>query len=164
LPGQPGYDAIEYDHDAMSRISHAALQNGDSVRLVYDLAGRATERQYRASGLTLADPATDIDSFTYDNNSRLTSATKGRYGVQVSFGYDDAGRLANESMTILGQTYSVGRAYDSANRVQSLTYPDGSVVASQFDARSLVSTLSRNSSQLVSFNVSVRRTASCMPW
>ena len=64
----------------------------------------------------------------------MASAESGRYNNTVALGYDAAGRLTSESLTVtFGQTttYTVQSAYDAANRRTGITYPDGSLVARQ---------------------------------
>ena len=81
------------------------------------------------------------DSFTYDAASRMLTGVKGEYSNTVAFTYDAGGRKATEALTIAGQTYSVGVAYDTAGRDQTLTYPDGTTVGRTYDSRSLLSTI-----------------------
>ena len=59
----------------------------------------------------------------------------------MALAYDAGGRKATESLTIAGQTYTTGTAYDTAGRVSQLTYPDGAVVARTYDSRNLLSTI-----------------------
>ena len=84
---------------------------------------------------------TNTDSFTYDAASRMLTGVKGEYSNTVAFTYDVGGRKATEALTIAGQTYSVGTAYDTAGREQTLTYPDGTTVGRTYDSRNLLSTI-----------------------
>ena len=70
--------------------------------------------------------------------SRMLTGVKGLYSNTVGMTYDTGGRKATESLTIAGQTYTTGTAYDTAGRVSQLTYPDGSVVARTYDSRNLL--------------------------
>ena len=80
--------------------------------------------------------------------SRMLTGVKGAYANTVAMAYDTGGRKATESLTIAGQTYTTGTAYDTAGRVSQLTYPDGSVVARTYDSRNLLSTIALGGSNI----------------
>ena len=63
------------------------------------------------------------------------TAIKGRYNNTVTFAHDEAGRLASESLTIDGNTYTVTHSFDQAGRQAGTTYPDGSIVSRTFTSR-----------------------------
>ena len=84
------------------------------MTLVYDLAGRTEDREYRDFGVALTSPATDTDDMSYDADSKLIAGTKGRYANTIAFTYDDAGATATESMTLGGQTYTLTLGRDRA--------------------------------------------------
>ena len=46
----------------------------------------------------------------------MLTGVKGEYANTVALTYDAGGRKATEALTIAGQTYSVGTAYDAAGR------------------------------------------------
>ena len=78
----------------------------------------------------------------------MLTGVKGLYANTVAMAYDTGGRKATESLTIAGQTYTTGTAYDTAGRVSQLTYPDGSVVARTYDSRNLLSTIALDGSNI----------------
>ena len=80
----------------------------------------------------------DQDDFTFDPAGRILTATKGRYANSIAYGYDRGGRIASESLTTDGQTYTIGRGYDDAGNLDELVYPDGTVVDRPHDARGLL--------------------------
>ena len=149
-----GFTTVAYD--AASRAVLKTDQLGETIALVYDLAGRMLNRQYRSlanspvgwtpSSVPASEvqpgPLTDQDTFTYDNSNRILTATKGRYSNTVAFTYEN-GRKLTESLTIFGQTYTVGSSYDAAGREDALTYPDGTVVTRTHTARGQLATISR---------------------
>ena len=55
--------------------------------------------------------------------------------------YDTLGRKNQETLTIAGQSYQMSINYDPANRVQNVTYPDGTFVNHQYNSRNLLATL-----------------------
>ncbi len=73
--------------------------------------------------------------------SCLLTGVKGEYANTVAMTYDAGGRKATEALTIAGQTYSVGTAYDTAGRESQLTQPDGTLVGRAYDSRNLLSTI-----------------------
>ncbi len=166
-----GFTTVAYD--AASRAVLKADQLGETIALVYDLAGRMLNREYRSLanspvGWTPSSvpavgpggggqpntlqpgPLTDQDTFTYDNSNRMLTATKGRYSNTVTKGrYSNtvtftyaSGRKTNESLTIFGQTYTVGSSYDAAGRENSLLYPDGTQVARTHTSRGQLASVS----------------------
>ena len=74
-------------------------------------------------------------------SSGLLIGVKCEYANTVALTYDAGGRKATEALTIAGQTYSVGTAYDAAGRVSQLTQPDGTLVGRAYDSRNLLSTI-----------------------
>ncbi len=92
------------------------------------------------------------------------SAGRRENNSPVAFGYDTAGRLISESLTVtLGQTttYTVQSQYDAANRRTGITYPDGSVVARQYTARDQLAQIDYNSAMVATFayDAASRRTS-----
>jgi RHS repeat-associated protein len=115
-----------YAHDAAQRVIARTDQRGDETRYLHDRAGRMLARSY-PDGLD--------DTFTYDSASRMLSATSSRYVNTVARAYDPAGRLVLSTLTVGGQSYPVGYAYDAANRQTSVVYPNGAAVSRTFTAR-----------------------------
>ena len=78
-----------------------------------DLAGRLTQRDYRTAANSPSGAIADSDVFTHNASGQTLTATSGRYNNVVAMTYDDAGRQRDESLTISGQTYTVGSQYDT---------------------------------------------------
>ncbi|MDX2050788.1 MAG: RHS repeat-associated core domain-containing protein [Polyangiaceae bacterium] len=97
----------------------------------FDAANRLVGRTY-PDGLN--------DTLTYDADSRLTNATSGRYGTSVTRSYDAGDRIVSEVQRVDNVNYTVGYAYDAANRKTSITYPDGSVSARTYTDRNQLKT------------------------
>ncbi len=149
--GDADYDLKQFTYDLAGRVDVATDQKGNNVTHLYDLASRLLQRDYRLFNQTAIS---DSDVFSYGDAGRMASAESGRYNNTVAFGYDAAGRLTSESLTVtFGQTttYTVQSAYDAANRRTGITYPDGSVVARQYTARDQVAQIDYNSSMVASF-------------
>ena len=156
-PGDANCGFTTTAYDAAGRAVLKQDQLGETIALVYDMAGRMLTREYRSlanspvgwtpSSVVPSEvqpgPITDQDTFTYDNAGRMLTAIKGRYSNTVAFAYSN-GRKTNESLTIFGQTYTVGSSYDAAGRESSLTYPDGTVVTRTHTAKGQLATISRD--------------------
>ncbi len=140
-PGQPNYGIEATAYDAAGRPQRKTNQLGDTITSVYDPAGRMLSREYRTLANSPSGATASVDTFTYDAANRVLTGVKGLYANTVALAYDTGGRKATESLTIAGQTYTTGTAYDTAGRVSQLTYPDGSVVARTYDSRNLLSTI-----------------------
>jgi RHS repeat-associated protein len=92
----------------------------------YDALNRVTSIDY---------PATDEDiTYTYDTTptcgagaGRLCQVTD-QSGI-TKYTYDAHGNLTTQTHTELGITYTTSYAYDTANRLISITYPDGRQVS-----------------------------------
>lgn len=137
----------------MGRAVLKTDQKGDTIALVYDMAGRMLTREYRTlANSTVATPnigvgpfvsgnIADQDTFTYDAAGRMLTAVKGRYSNTVAFTYEN-GRKVTEALTIVGQTYTVTSGYDAAGRESSLLYPDGSTVTRTHTARGHLASVS----------------------
>ncbi|MBX2850369.1 MAG: hypothetical protein KTR15_01335, partial [Phycisphaeraceae bacterium] len=141
--GDSDYDRAEMAYDAMRRPLLKTDQQGDTCVYTYDLASRLLTREYRLAAnstpLTNGLPTgtiADTDTFTYDDASRPLTAIKGRYSNTVTFAYDDIGRPTSEALTTNGVTYTTGYTnYDDDSRLTTLTYPDGSTVATTYTDR-----------------------------
>ncbi len=140
-PGQANYGIETTAYDPAGRPQRKTNQLGDTITSVYDLAGRLTKKEYRTLANSPAGTIASQDTFTFDAASRMLTGVRGLYSNTVALAYDAGGRKATEALTIAGQTYTTGTAYDTAGRVSQLTYPDGSVVARTYDSRNLLSTI-----------------------
>ena len=65
----------------------------------------------------------DSEMFTYNDSHRML-AVSGRYSNTVTYTYDTAECKSPEGLTISGQTNMARTAYDAAEQVSAVTYPD----------------------------------------
>ena len=149
--GQTGYGIVELAYDAAGRLLRRTDQLGETITHVYDLAGRRTTREYRTAANSPSGTIADQDDFTFDEAGRVLTAMKGRYTNTVTYAYDDGGRIASESLTVSGQTYTIGRGYDDAGNLDQLTYPDGTVVDRPHTARGNLERVDYGGSLVTSF-------------
>jgi RHS repeat-associated protein len=140
-PGGANYGIETTAYDEAGRKLRTTNQLGDTITHVYDMGSRLLKKEYRTMANSPSGTIASQDTFTYDAGSRMLTGVKGLYSNTVAMAYDAGGRKSSESLTIAGQTYTVGTTYDTAGRVSQLTYPDGSVVARTYDSRNLLSTI-----------------------
>ncbi|WP_430453465.1 RHS repeat-associated core domain-containing protein [Rhodopirellula europaea] len=134
-PGDLGYGITTTEHDDLDRVTRTTDQLGDTVSMTYDVAGRLLKRDYRTRANSPSGTIADSDTFTFDDASRMLTATSGRYGNTVTYVYDITGRKLNETLAIGGQSYTTDTQYDAAGRVKKLIYPDASEVSRTYTAR-----------------------------
>ena len=125
--GQTGYGIVTFVYDNAGRVLRKQDQLGDTTTYNYDLVGRMTKRDYRTAANSPSGTIADSDTFTFDRAGRMLTAVNGRYTNTVGYTFDPIGRKASESLTISGQTYTVGIAYNNRNELIKYTYPDGSI-------------------------------------
>ncbi|HMO94450.1 MAG TPA: hypothetical protein PKD64_19885, partial [Pirellulaceae bacterium] len=123
-PGDATYGIIEFAYDPAGRLQLRTDQNGDTQTPVYDMASRLLQRDYRTKANSPSGTIADSDVMTYDAASRLLTGRSGRYDNIIGRAYDNAGRLATESLTIGGRTYNVSHEYDTRSMRKKTTYPN----------------------------------------
>jgi len=140
-PGDQNYGITKTEYDSLNRVLRTTDQLGDTIKHVYDAAGRLLAKDYRTLANSPSGTIADSDTFTFDATGRLLTAVSDRYTNTVTLNYDAAGRKSTESLTISGQTYTSTTVYDAAGRVAKLTYPDASEVTRTHTARGQLATL-----------------------
>jgi RHS repeat-associated protein len=136
-------DKQTFTYDAARNLASKTLQNGNVISYSYEAAGRLTKRTY---------PDAKNDTFTYDLASRIKTATSARYGSDVTWTYDSAGRPTKESLTFQSKSYDVSSIYDADGNVTKLKYPDGTEVNRTFTAREQLATLSLGTQAIASYS------------
>ena len=102
-------DYEQLGYDANSNVTSRRLRDGNSIGFTFDNLNRVTLKDL---------PGTEPDvSYAYDNLGRLTSASQ--TGNALSFTYDALSRKLTEA----GPQGSATSAYDLAGRRTQLTYP-----------------------------------------
>jgi RHS repeat-associated protein len=129
----------EYRYDKNGNLTFQKDAKGQIIMFSYnnDPLNRIMVKDYRVTeGDPVTQPTYETDVvYTYDTGTngkgRLRSVTD-RSGSKT-YTYDQRGRATQTVTTIDSTQYTVSNAYDSADRVTSITYPNGSVVAYGYD-------------------------------
>jgi RHS repeat-associated protein len=137
----PGSDKRTYAYDGARRLVRRTEQTGAVTGYAYDAANRLRTRSY-PDGLD--------DTFTYDQASRLLSATSERFGTVVTRTYDAGSRVTAETQAVGGIPYTVGYGYDADNLVTRITYPDGKQVLRTYTPRHQLASVSYDGASIAS--------------
>jgi len=111
-----------YAYDAGDRLIRVVDSNNRTLGFAYNSGGKRTQMK-SSDGL--------IVNYAYDENGRLWQLTDGAGHTNVTYGYDDLGRLARKN---LGNGMATTFEYDAVGQITRLVNnaPDGAVL-SQFD-------------------------------
>lgn len=126
----------EYTYDKKGNIIIRKLPDGTSIQYSYDTLNRLVNR-------TLPDGA--VYQYTYDAKSRLKTATNA--SGTVSLEYDALNRIVSENYN----SRLVEYIYDVAGRTQSTVYPDGTIVAKDYDTRNRLINIRKNGNVVASY-------------
>jgi len=126
----PDMGAWTYTYDALGNLKTQTDARSCTTTLEYDSLNRVTDKTYGGTGC----PTTTAVAYTYDAG---TYGLGQRTGMTDDSGstiwvYDVRGRLITETKTISGTPYTTGWAYNSADLVTAITYPDNEVVQNTY--------------------------------
>jgi RHS repeat-associated protein len=121
----------EYQYDLNGNLKYQKDAKLQEVYFQYDELNRLRQKDY---GIQKALGSGDI-VYTYDEGSssinpvgRLTTLTDNYSGIIDTYAYDPMGQIKETGKTINSQTYTTRTGYDPLGRVETITYPDNSVV------------------------------------
>ena len=126
--------AVEtYSYDAVGNLTGKTDRKNQSITYTYDQLNRLTQKTY---------PDNSTVNYTYDNDSRLTQVTDptGTY----SFTFDNMGRLAGTTASysfLTSRTFTTSYAYDAASNRVGFTDPEGGSTAYAYDTLNRLQTL-----------------------
>jgi len=124
----PDRGTINSTHDAAGNVKTATDARGIIVAYAYDALNRPINVDYPGT-------AEDV-GYTYDscpNGIGRVCATQDAAG-STAFVYDAFGNVTEMHRTEAGVVYTTRYTYDTANRITSMTYPDGRTVSYPRDA------------------------------
>lgn len=138
------YWAYEYDPNGNLK----AQTDAKSQRIVLSYYNLAIGRDDPLNRIMRKEyPNGSYVAYTYDQGApagnpkgRLTSVADASGTVQ--YFYDERGRTKKTIKTVDGQPYAVDTAYDSLDRIVSITYPDQEIVYNTYDAAGNLSGIS----------------------
>src|ERR1700722_5801774 len=126
----PNAGTFHYAYDNEGHLKTLTDPNGHAIKYAYDHVGDLISRTY-ADGTK----ATAMYGGPASGNAvgRLMAVIDA--AGTLSINYDTRGRVIQRNRNVLanGKMYTVRYAYDSADRVTSMTYPDGVVVKYGYD-------------------------------
>ena len=139
----PNHATTTYDYDDLGNQLKEISPDRGTILYTYDEAGNVKTKtdarnitatySYDALGrLTTLDlPGTEEDvSFSYDGCpqgiGRLCQITD--QSGTTNYIYDSFGNIKQQTKTELGHSYTTQYTYDAADRITTITYPDGRVV------------------------------------
>ena len=103
-----------------SRVAYSYTDNGKKTRTTW---ARGVWKQHvynvrnLVSGTTYSGTATPSVAYTYADSGKTASATLSD-GTSYAYGYDDRLLNTNESITVVGEAFSVNRTFDGFRRAQ----------------------------------------------
>src|SRR5712692_4730543 len=121
----PDRGTLNYTYDDAGNIKTFTDARGITASYTYDALNRLTQVNY-------PDPAENI-TYSYDTGTSCSLGI-GRLCQIIDasgtsqYGYDAFGNITTHTRSEAGQTYTTAYRYDAANRLSSITYPDGKVV------------------------------------
>jgi RHS repeat-associated protein len=125
----PDTGVTTYTYDAAGNRKTQLDARGVTVAYAYDALNRLTFVDYpgTAEDVTYFYDGTNYSGTVANGIGRLT-------GIQDESGtttivYHPRGTVASESKVILGQTYVTQYTYDATDRLSTITYPSGRVIA-----------------------------------
>jgi RHS repeat-associated protein/uncharacterized repeat protein (TIGR01451 family) len=149
----PDLGTWRYTYDAASNLATQTDARGVTLWFQYDNLNRLTQkRQTDGAGPLLAQYGYDEAQTGYANLGRRTRATA--YEYRDSWGssatlthtlaqsYDARGRVQAATHMVDGVSYTTQYAYDAADRVVRVTYPDGEQVATTYGSQGQPNSLS----------------------
>lgn len=143
-------NVFAWEFDSLGRQVEQADPDLGRWTFVYDLAGNlvtktdargvGTRYQYdELNRVVLEDYPTQTDTrYTYDVGTIGVLSTVENAAGTVNYVYDLRLRMVREEKIIDGLTWNTTTEYDAADRVTSLTYPDGEVVTYSHNAQGQV--------------------------
>ncbi|MCP1124264.1 hypothetical protein NKR74_13245 [Bacillus sp. 3103sda1] len=135
----PNSTSVEYKYDDNSNVTEKLITSGTSIQTVkyaYDVDNKITEFQdalqrkilhtydVNANRISTKMPTGSLLEWTYDAANRITEA-KRNGTVAFSYGYDANGNETKVTDSVNGITRD--KAYDTGNRITSMTDRGGSV-------------------------------------
>jgi RHS repeat-associated protein len=145
----PDRGTTTYTVDSAGNVTSITDARGVTAVYAYDALNRIATVRYGTGGLSgflssLVGGTSEDVTFAYDQGDGCTFGIGRVCSVvdasgQTQFGYDAFGNVAIERHTELNVAYTTRYTHDAADRIASMTYPDGRVVSYTRDALGRIS-------------------------
>jgi RHS repeat-associated protein len=124
-------DLEQFNYDPVGNLTNYVNRAGQAVNYAYDAANRVTNKVYSS--------ASDVFNYLFDQANQLTNATwmaSTATNSSLALTYDVVGRIKTELQTVVtGATQTVTYDYFDDGSRRRLTYPDGTFVTNQYNAK-----------------------------
>jgi RHS repeat-associated protein len=141
----PDNSTENWDYDKVGNLKVYTARNGATRTCTYDLRDRELTGDWSDNSL---------DSIkTYDSAGRLLTLNNST--SQLTYTYDKANRILNETQTLLNSPLTpqiINYTYDKSGLKKTLTYPDSFQLSYIYTARKQLKTISQNQKLLVSYS------------
>ncbi len=132
----PNNKTEQYTYDQRGNMVKFKDKAGNEIRYTYDAVDHLTSIIY---------PDGNSDQYAYDALGRRISVSGG--GSTVTMTYDALGRTLTEAVaTPFATTATTSYAYDDEAGSETITYPNGRMVKTEYDLRNCPSTISSTAS------------------
>jgi RHS repeat-associated protein len=139
----PDSSTESYTYDPVGNLLTYTTRAGKVQTLTYDSRNRST-------GYSWNDGVTPSVTEAYDNGSRLTSASNSNSAL--SYTYDHDNELLTEAQTVTGLSAKTATyAYNVDGTLNTLTYPDGTVLTYGYNNRNQVTSVEQGSTNIVTY-------------
>jgi len=140
----PDRGTTRYTHDAAGNVLTRSDARGVTATYSYDALNRVASVRY--SSTTTGGAFAEDVTYTYDAGTACTAGFGHLCAVtdasgETRYGYDAFGNVLTRTHIELARTYVTRYTYDSANRVTTITYPDGRLVTFSRDSLGRISTI-----------------------
>ena len=129
-------------YDANGNVIAQRDANQTTTRYHYDAVGRPTKR------VTHDDNTTTYAYDDGDNAIGRPSAIE-TPDIRREFSYDTRGRTIRQRLAVGNHTWTTTLDYDDLDRLTAMTYPDGEIVRTTYDARGFVASLAGDDDYVV---------------
>jgi RHS repeat-associated protein len=136
--GSPDTGSTSFTVDPFGRVTQEARSNGTTVAYGYDGLDRVTSRASNGNTETYTYASAGINASLLTAIANPTDSS--------SYGYDGNGNLSTQTDIIFGATFGTSYAYNSANQLTTITYPDGLSVTYSYNSAGQVTGVTPNRS------------------
>lgn len=136
-----------YEYDKAGNLIKQTDAKGQALEFIYDSINRLTQK--KANGQTIV-------SYNYDNNGKQNCIGRlsdiSDQSGSTDFYYDNLGREIKSAKSVAGSgSYAVERTYDALDRLNTLKYPDNSIIQYEYNPQGIAKVIDvTNSSEYIS--------------